>query len=91
MGTVAIIVIGLVALTLVAVVGDGIVKVGVARAAAAAAVRQKAPAEELESVQRRVALLESRLDEREESLRKLQEELRFVSRMLEDRSGRPSP
>jgi len=89
MGTVSIIVIGVVAITVVAVLGDMISKIAQARAKGREAVGGSSQAE-IQSLQTRVASLEARLEERDEGVRKLQEEVRFVSRMLEDKSsGRP--
>jgi hypothetical protein len=52
-------------------------------------VRAAAPAAtapDLEALTKRVELLEARIQDRDESLRKLQEELRFVTRMLEEKT-----
>jgi hypothetical protein len=86
MGTVTIIVLGVVAITVVSVLGDMVSKVAQARAKARAA-SGGLPSAEIERLSGRLALLEARVEERDESIRKLQDELRFVSRMLEDRSG----
>ena len=83
MGIAIVIVLGLVALTLVAVAGDGITKIGIARAKSGA----QAPSAELETLRRRVEALESRVEEKDENVRKIQEELRFVTRMLEDKTA----
>jgi hypothetical protein len=50
--------------------------------------RMSAPpsATELASLRQRVEILEARIDERDQSIRKLQDELSFVSRMLEDKT-----
>jgi hypothetical protein len=86
MGTVAIIVIGVVAATAISVIGDMVSKIAQARIKAKGE-SGSAASDELEAVKGRIAVLEARLEEREEAVRKLQDEVRFVSRMLEDRSG----
>ncbi len=86
MGTVAIIVIGVVAVTVVSVLGDMVSKIAQARIKAKAA-SGGVPAEELKALGDRLALLEARIEEREEAVRKLREELGFVTRMLEDKTG----
>jgi chromosome segregation ATPase len=83
MGIAIVIVLGLIALTLVAVAGDGITKIGIARAKAGG----QTPSGELDTLRRRVEALESRVEERDENVRKLQDELRFVTRMLEDKTA----
>lgn len=50
--------------------------------------RPDLPIAELEELRARLRALEGRIDEREGTVRRLEEELRFVSRMLEDKSGR---
>ena len=86
MGTVAIIVIGLVVISVVGVVADSLTKVAQAKARARESAGS-APSGDIERLERRLALLESRVEERDESVRKLQDEVRFVSRILEDKSG----
>ncbi len=85
MGTVAIIVLGVVAISVVGVLGDMAAKIVQARAKAKAATAGLPPGE-VERIKDRLALLEGRIEERDESVRKLQDELRFVTRMLEDKS-----
>ncbi len=88
MNTVTIIVLGIVVVSIFGVIGDMFTKVAQARIKAKGeSGGPKAPQEEIEALHRRINSLETRLEEREESIRKLQEEVRFVSRMLEDRSG----
>jgi hypothetical protein len=86
MGTVTIIVLGVVAITVVSVLGDMVTKVAQAKAKAREAA-SSVPSVEVEALEGRVAQLEARLEERDESVRKLQDELHFVSRMLEDKSS----
>ncbi len=89
MGTVTIIVLGVVAITVVSVLGDMASKIAQAKAKAKVAAGGVAPVE-IESLKARLATVESRLEERDESILKLQDEVRFVTRMLEDKtSGRP--
>jgi len=88
MGTVAIIVLGVVAISVIGVLGDMTAKIVQARAKANAASAGLPPGE-IERIKDRIALLEGRLEERDEGVRKLQEELRFVTRMLEDRTKGP--
>ncbi len=42
---------------------------------------------DLESLKRRVELLETKVEERDEAIRKMREELSFVNRMLEDKTA----
>jgi hypothetical protein len=89
MGTVTIIVIGVVVISVVGILGDiatNIVKAKNKARESAGSV----PAPEIERLENRLTVLEARIEERDDSVRKLQDELRFVSRMLEDRSGRGS-
>jgi hypothetical protein len=86
MGLVTIIVLGVVAITTVGILGDMVTKIAQARAKARQA-EGGAAAGEIERLRARVASLEARVEERDESLRRIQDELRFVSRMLEDRSS----
>jgi hypothetical protein len=86
MGTVTIIVLGVVAITVVSVLGDMATKIAQAKAKARGAAGGVAPAE-LERMGARLAALEARMEERDEGLRKLQDEVRFVTRMLEDKTG----
>jgi hypothetical protein len=85
MSTVLIIVLGVVAVTVVSVLGDMATKI--AQAKAKGREGPKLPAGEISRLQDRLSALEARAEERDESVRKLQDELRFVSRMLEDKSG----
>jgi hypothetical protein len=86
MGTVTIIVLGVVAITVVSVLGDMVSKIAQARIKSKAA-EGKVPAGEIAALEDRLAALEARAEERDDTVRKLQDELRFVSRMLEDKSG----
>lgn len=86
MGTVTVIVLGVVAITVVSVVGDMFTKIAQAKAKARSA-DGAAPPAELEALKDRVAALEARAEEREDAVRRLQDEVRFVSRMLEDKTG----
>jgi len=86
MGTAAIIVIGLVAISVIAVIGDVISKTTQAKLKFKASTGGT-PSGEIERLKDRLALLEARVEERDESVRKLQDEVRFVSRMLEDKSS----
>jgi hypothetical protein len=86
MGTVTIIVLGVVAITVVSVLGDMVTKMVQARAKAREAAGTLASGE-VEKLKERLALLEARVEERDENVLKLQEELRFLSRMLEDKTG----
>lgn len=87
MGITAIIVGGIIVLTFIGVVGDVASKAVSARGKARAGL----PSAELEELRAKVRALESRLDERDGAVRRLEEELRFVSRMLEDKSGGSRP
>jgi hypothetical protein len=89
MGTVAIIVIGLVAITVVSVIGDMVSKIAQAKIKAKGG-GESAPSREIEALKERLAQLEARLEERDGAVRKLQEDVRFVSRLLEDKSSGPS-
>jgi len=89
MGIALIIVIGVVVVSVVGVLGDMVTKTAQAKARSREALASS-PSGEIEALKNRLASLESRVDEKDESVRKLQEELGFVSRMLEDRTeGRP--
>ena len=83
MSIVALIVGGLISISVIAVVGD-VIKSIMARKTLAV------PDFELRELKAKIELLESRLDERDASVAKLQDELHFVTRMLEDGRGRPS-
>jgi hypothetical protein len=85
MGTVTIIVLGVVAITVVSVLGDMFSKIAQAKAKSRQAEGSVRP-EEIDRLEDRIAALEARVEERDESVRKLQDEVRFVSRMLEDKS-----
>jgi predicted RNase H-like nuclease (RuvC/YqgF family) len=87
MGTVALIVFGIVAISIFGVVGDVISKVAQARIKARESAGAAAPQEEIEALHRRINALETRLEDREDAVKKLQDEVRFVTRMLEDRSS----
>jgi predicted nucleic acid-binding Zn-ribbon protein len=86
MGIAAIIVGGIVLMTIFASMGDALSKIAQARIKARGQAEATAPQEEIEALHRRLNALESRLEEREDAVKKLQDELRFVSRMLEDKS-----
>jgi hypothetical protein len=89
-GIAIVIVLGIVVISVVSVVGDFVSKTAQARIKArseASGGGSGASAEELEVLNRRIGALEARLEDREDSVRKLQDEVRFVSRMLEDKSG----
>jgi len=86
MGTVAIIVLGVVAVTVISVLGDMASKIAQAKAKAKEAAGGLVPGE-IEGLRNRIAILESRIEERDDSVRKLQDEVRFVTRMLEDKTG----
>ncbi len=89
MSTVAIIVFGIVVVSIFGVIGDMVTKVSQAKIKAKGeSGGSRAPQEEIEALHRRINSLETRLEEREDSIKKLQEEMRFVSRMLEDRTSR---
>ena len=83
---VTIIVIGVVIISVVGIIGDIATNVVKAKAKAKEAAGS-VPSAEIERLEDRLAVLEARIEERDDSVRKLQDELRFVSRMLEDRSG----
>ena len=89
MSTVMLIVLGVVAISVVSVLGDMVSKIAQARIKARASGPEGRPdgQQELERLGRRVEALEARVEEREESVRKLREELSFVTRMLEDKTG----
>jgi hypothetical protein len=87
MSTVMLIVLGVVAITVVSVIGDMVSKVAQAKIKAREAAASGVPLQELEGLRQRVAALESRAEEREDRVQKLQDELSFVSRMLEDKTG----
>jgi hypothetical protein len=86
MGIAAIIVGGIVLMTIFASMGDALSKIAQARIKARGQAGAAAPQEEIEALHRRLNALESRLEDREDAVKKLQDELRFVSRMLEDKS-----
>ncbi len=44
---------------------------------------------DLESLKKRIGILEAKVEERDQSMRKLRDELNFVSRMLEDKTIGP--
>jgi hypothetical protein len=85
MGIWAIIVGGLVAISIVAVIGDMVTKVAQAKLKVKESAGGTASGE-IEALKGRIASLEARIDERDDNVRKLQDEVRFVSRMLEDKS-----
>jgi HAMP domain-containing protein len=76
---------GLIAITIIAVIGDMITKIAQAKIKAKAP-EGSLPAAEVEALKGRIASLEARIEERDDNVRKLQDEVRFVSRMLEDKS-----
>jgi hypothetical protein len=86
MGIALVIVLGVVVITVVSVLGDMASKIAQAKIKAREGSEGAAPAS-LERLESRVAQLETRIDEKDESIHKLQDELRFVTRMLEDKSG----
>ena len=86
MGTVALIVLGVVVISVVGVVGDIVSKIAQAKIKAKEGAGDL-PSGELSRLQDRISLLEARIEERDDSMRKLTDEVRFVSRMLEDKSG----
>jgi hypothetical protein len=86
MGITAVIIEGIVAISLFGIIGDVVSKIARARIKAKAEAGAVHP-RELEALEGKVALLEARLEEREDAVRKLQDEVRFVSRMLEDKTG----
>jgi hypothetical protein len=86
MGTVAIIVIGVVAITVVSVLGDMFSKIGQAKIKSRGAAGDLATGD-IAALKDRLAQVEARLEERDDEVRKLQDEVRFVSRMLEDKTG----
>lgn len=75
----------------------GISALGIVSEIVTTAIKSKAksrsgpPPAELEELRARLRALEGRLDERDGAVQRLEEELRFVSRMLEDKSGGPRP
>jgi hypothetical protein len=79
------IILGIIAITAIAVGGD-VVSTSIKSRAKA---REASSPPEIDALRDRLRALESRLDERDQAFRKLEDELRFVSRMLEDKSGRP--
>ncbi len=80
------IILGIVAISVIGVVGDTVSKVAQAKIRSRGGEAPTQP-RELGALEDRIAGLEARLEERDDSVRKLQEEVRFVSRMLEDKSG----
>ena len=86
MGIALIIVLGVVVVTIVGVLGDTASKIAQAKARVMGA-QGGVSAAELESLKARLVSLEARADERDERVLKLQDEVRFVTRMLEDKSG----
>jgi predicted RNase H-like nuclease (RuvC/YqgF family) len=91
MGIAALIVGGIVLMTLIASIGDAVSKVAQAKVKAHGEAGARAPQEEIEALHRRINALETRVEEREDAVRKLQEDMRFVSRMLEDKTAGRSP
>jgi hypothetical protein len=85
MGTVMIIVLGVVVISVVGVVGDIVSKIAQAKIKAKGSAGNLPPGE-LSRLQDRISLLEARIEERDDTVRKLQDEVSFVSRMLEDKS-----
>jgi len=77
---------GIVIISVVGVFGDMVTKIAQSKAKAKEA-QGSVPIAEIEVLKGRIATLESRLDERDDSVRKLEDEMRFVSRMLEDKTG----
>jgi hypothetical protein len=91
MGIAVIIVLGVVAITVVSVLGDMATKIAQAKAKSKEA-KGSVPSGEIETLKDRLALLEAQVEERDDAVRKLQDEVNFVSRMLEDKTngGKPS-
>ncbi len=87
MGTVTIIVIGVVAISVIGILGDIVTKIVQARSNRWKQGVENRNVDELAGIKQRVSLLEARLEEREDAVRKLQDEVRFVSRMLEDKTS----
>jgi len=77
---------GIVIISVAGVFGDMITKIAQSQAKAKE-VQGSVPVAEIETIKGRIASLESRLDERDDTVRKLEDEVRFVSRMLEDKTG----
>lgn len=77
---------GIVIISLAGILSDTINTAVKARAKAQEAAGAVPPAE-LAALKDRIEALESRLADRDEEVRKLQDEVRFVGRMLEDKTG----
>jgi hypothetical protein len=77
---------GIVIISVAGVFGDMVTKIAQSKARDKES-KGAVPVAEIEEMKGRIASLESRLEEREDSVRKLQDEVRFVSRMLEDKTG----
>lgn len=89
MSTVTIIVLGIVVVSIFGVIGDVIPKIIHARAGAKnQSADTTVPQKQIEELRRRIDVLETRLEEREDTVKKLQDEVRFVTKMLEDRTER---
>jgi hypothetical protein len=80
---------GVVVISVAGVLGDTISNIAKSKAKAREKIADDA-AEELGALKDRVAALESRLSDRDDEVRKLQDEVRFVNRMLEDKTGASS-
>jgi cell division protein FtsB len=89
MNTVTIIVLGIVVVSIFGVIGDVISKITHARISAKnQSADATVPQKQIEELSRRIDVLETRLEEREDTVKKLQDEVRFVTKMLEDRTER---
>ena len=78
-----VIVLGIVAVTALGIASDIVTTAIKSRAKS----REAPPSAEAEELRARLRALEGRLDERDAAVRRVEEELRFVTRMLEDKSG----
>lgn len=88
MGIAALIVEGIVVICIAGVIGDVITKI-VKSKSKAAETGVAATEAEMAALKDSIASLEARLEEREDSVRQLRDEVHFVSRMLEDKTGGP--
>jgi phage I-like protein len=81
MSIVAIIAGSIVVITVIAILGDTIQTAMKSKA-------RVADSSEVSALKARLAALEAKVEERESSFQKIQEDLRFMTRMLEDKTGR---
>jgi predicted nucleic acid-binding Zn-ribbon protein len=89
MNTVTVIVLGIVVVSIFGVIGDMVTKIMHARINAKnQSTGAAVPRNEIDELNRRIGVLETRLEEREDAVKRLQDEVRFVTKMLEDRTGR---